>query len=334
MTIKQRYQTITFVPALLSGLLLTLSLSGCLSDGSELIPEENNVSRPNGVFVGPGVRPTYAWNVGPIASLSVVRLTNPSVPVWGFSVFSGDLIPSPVNHGDNIPNGSQAVGGTEPTLTPGVQYRVLIERRSEGKTFTAFFTPPDGNNSSPAQLSSSAVSVHALSVTGAGGSADGGGPLVKNVPGLQNVVAIAAGGAHSLAVTAEGTLWSWGANGSGQLGDAGTADSAVPVQVRGLSGVIAVAAGDRHSLALTADGTMWAWGENSNSQLGDGTTINRNTPVRVALMGKVTAIAAGKMHSMAQAEDGTVWSWGDNTRGQLGDGTTASAANPVHVTRP
>lgn len=331
MTMKQRYHS---VPTLLSGLLLTLSLSGCLSDGSELIPEEQNVSRPDGVFVGLGVNPVYAWNVGPIASLTVVRTSNPTTPVWGFSVFTGDLVPSPVTHGDNVPNGSQSVGGTEPTLTPGVQYRVLIERRTEGRTFTAFFVPPDGSNSGiPTQLSRSAASVRALSMADADWSGDGGGRLDKDAPGLKNVVAIAAGGAHSLAVTAEGTVWSWGANGSGQLGDGSTADSAAPVQVRGLSNVTAVAAGDRHSLALTADGAMWAWGENSNSQLGDGTTVNRNTPVPVALMGKVTAIAAGKLHSMALAEDGTVWSWGDNTRGQLGDGTVAGAAAPVQVTK-
>mgnify|MGYP001571837648 CR=1 FL=1 len=335
MMMKQRYQTNSSIPTLLAGILLTLSLSGCLSDGSELIPPEQNVSRPDGVFVGQGVNPVYAWNVGPIASLTVVRTSNPTVPVWGFSVFSGDIVPSPVNHGDNVPNGSQAVGGTEPTLTPGVQYRVLIERRTEGKTFTAFFVPPNGSSSLSTQLANS-VAAPVSSSAGAGTAwswGGNGGGNATTVPGLQNVVAVAAGGAHSLAVTADGAVWAWGANGSGQLGDASTADSAVPVQVRGLSGIIAVAAGDRHSLALTADGVMWAWGENSNSQLGDGTTINRDTPVRVALLGKVKAIAAGKLHSMALAEDGTVWSWGDNNRGQLGDGTVAGAATPVRVTK-
>lgn len=87
---------------------------------------------------------------------------------------------------------------------------------------------------------------------------------------LSDVVAVAAGQNHSLALKSDGTVWAWGSNGYGQLGTGNTTNSAVPVQVSGLSGVKAIAAGANHSLALKNDGTAWAWGGNSYGQMGLG----------------------------------------------------------------
>lgn len=86
--------------------------------------------------------------------------------------------------------------------------------------------------------------------------------------------AIAGGGNHSLALKSDGTVWAWGDNGNGQLGDETTAQRNVPVQVKNLTNAISIAACERgcHSLALKSDGTVWAWGDNSKGQLGDGTT--------------------------------------------------------------
>jgi alpha-tubulin suppressor-like RCC1 family protein len=151
------------------------------------------------------------------------------------------------------------------------------------------------------------------------------------VSSLSGVKAIAAGGAYSLALKADGTVWAWGEIISGQLGDGTTANRSTPVQVSGLSGVKAIAAGDVHSLALKADGTVWAWGDNSHDQLGDGTTTNRNTPVQVSSLSGVKAIAAGRVHSLALKEAGTVWAWGDNSYDQLGRGTTIRRGTPVLV---
>ncbi|WP_295578492.1 hypothetical protein [uncultured Lamprocystis sp.] len=94
---------------------------------------------------------------------------------------------------------------------------------------------------------------------------------------------------HSLAIKPDDSLWAWGYNAYGQLGDGTTDDRSTPVQV--LTGVAAVAAGWFHSLALKTDGSLWASGGNWNGQLGDGTTTERHTPVRV-LTG-VAALAAG-----------------------------------------
>ncbi|RLG35676.1 hypothetical protein DRN98_00765, partial [Methanosarcinales archaeon] len=149
---------------------------------------------------------------------------------------------------------------------------------------------------------------------------------VNNLP----PVVIAAGGSHSLAFKSPGILFSWGHNGSGQLGDGTTRERHRPVRVSGLGDVIAVAGGSSHTLALKSDGSVWAWGYNGDGQLGDGTTTHRHTPVQVSGLDDVIAVAAGG-HSLALKSDGTVWAWGSNYRGQLGDGTTTDRRRPVQV---
>jgi RHS repeat-associated protein len=129
-----------------------------------------------------------------------------------------------------------------------------------------------------------------------------------------------------------GTVWGWGENGSGQLGDGTTINRTTPVQMIGLTGVTDIKGGFFHSLALKQDGTVWAAGWNDGGQLGDGTTTNRSTPVQVIGLTGVTAIARGFYHSLALKQDGTVWSWGENRSGQLGDGTTINRTTPVQVT--
>ncbi len=162
---------------------------------------------------------------------------------------------------------------------------------------------------------------------------------------LGDVVAIAAGGAHSLAVRADGGVWAWGSNGSGQLGtgcDFGTGcpDSSVPVQVRGVGGtgfltaVVALAGGGDHSLALKLDGTAWAWGFNSDGQLGNGcllgsTCNDRTSPVQVVNLSGGTALGAGTNHSLALLAGGSPRAWGLGGQGQLGTGTNGSSSTPA-----
>ncbi|MBO7743100.1 hypothetical protein I8J29_02755 [Paenibacillus sp. MWE-103] len=155
------------------------------------------------------------------------------------------------------------------------------------------------------------------------------------VTNLSSVVAIAAGNNHNLAVKSDGTVWSWGQNQFGALGDGSTTARYTPVQVQGLSSVIDVAAGERHSLALKSDGTVWGWGSNESGELGDGSMKNRYTPVQVQGIDSVIDVAAGSSsgysHSLALKSDGTVWAWGNNYAGKLGDGTTTSRTSPVQV---
>lgn len=158
------------------------------------------------------------------------------------------------------------------------------------------------------------------------------------------VTALAAGQWHSLALTSTNgttTVWAWGNNEFGQLGEGTNNSTSTPVQVNGgLSGltVIAIAAGDRHSLALTVSGassTVWAWGNNDFGQLGDGTTSSTSTPAQVLnLPDGVIAIAAGAFHSLALTSGGAIYAWGDNAYGQLGNNTIISELTPVLISSP
>jgi alpha-tubulin suppressor-like RCC1 family protein len=151
------------------------------------------------------------------------------------------------------------------------------------------------------------------------------------VSGLSGVTAVAAGGDHSLALLANGTVMAWGANGNGQLGNGTTENSDVPVAVSGLSGVTAIAAGSGHSVALLSNGTVVAWGANKWGQLGDGTTKDRDVPVAVSGLSGVTAVSAGGAESLALLSDGTARSWGGNGYGLLGDGSTESEFSDLPV---
>ncbi|MBP9603282.1 MAG: hypothetical protein KBE53_04300, partial [Chromatiaceae bacterium] len=141
------------------------------------------------------------------------------------------------------------------------------------------------------------------------------------------VMAVASGDHHSLAIKTDGSLWAWGSNSDGQLGDGTFLNRAYPVQV--LSGVVAVAAGKWGTLALKTDGTLWAWGENLHGEVGNGGGPDVSTPVLI--MDGVASIAGGGWHSLALKTDGTLWAWGWNPWGQLGDGTTISRSRPVQV---
>lgn len=138
---------------------------------------------------------------------------------------------------------------------------------------------------------------------------------------------ISAGGGHTLVLKDDGTLWAWGDNLTGEVGDGTTEDRNVPVKV--LDHVVSISAGYGHSLAIREDGTLWAWGTNMNGELGDGTNDGRELPIQI--MNHVMAASASFNHSLAIKDDGTLWAWGDNGQGQLGDGTTEDRSIPVNV---
>jgi alpha-tubulin suppressor-like RCC1 family protein len=151
-----------------------------------------------------------------------------------------------------------------------------------------------------------------------------------------DVAGMTAGYEHTCARKGDGTLWCWGDNNSGQLGDGTmTTPRPLPVQVSMLGGAVSqVAAGFYHTCARRSDGTLWCWGDNTWGQLGIGTAspFPRLTPVQVAALGStVTAVAIGVYHSCATKADRTVWCWGRNNYGLLGDGTTMDSPTPVQV---
>ncbi|HVE59197.1 MAG TPA: FG-GAP-like repeat-containing protein [Pyrinomonadaceae bacterium] len=153
---------------------------------------------------------------------------------------------------------------------------------------------------------------------------------------ITGVVQIEAGAFHTLALKSDGTVWAWGANDNGQLGDGSTTARPTPVQVgsgvSGFTNIIAVSAGDGHSIALKSDGTVWVWGSNEYGQIGNGTasTSDQLTPVQNTTLSNVTQIAAGIYHNLALNSSGKVFVWGDNFYGQVGNG----AANNTPQSTP
>ncbi len=141
------------------------------------------------------------------------------------------------------------------------------------------------------------------------------------------IKSISAGGSHSLILKTDGTLFAFGKNSNGQLGDGTIVDHHTPVQI--MTGVQNIAAGGIHSLILKTDGTLFACGWNANGQLGDGTTTDQHSPVQIMI--GVQSIAAGNTHSLILTTDGTLFACGANGWGQLGNGTTIEQHSPVKV---
>jgi len=165
--------------------------------------------------------------------------------------------------------------------------------------------------------------------------------------GLTGIASVKAFGYSSLALKPDGTVWAWGYNVDGELGNGTNANSSLPVQVKdptgtvGLTGIVSISAFGFHSLALKSDGTVWAWGYNYYGELGNGTNANSSLPVQVYAdpiedihLTGIVSVSAGFYHSLALKPDGTVWAWGDNQYGELGNGTNANSSLPVQVKDP
>ena len=167
----------------------------------------------------------------------------------------------------------------------------------------------------------------------------------------QSSPSISAASQHTLAVKADGTLWSWGnvfedweGNRRSLIGDGTTQSRSRPVQI--MEDVVFAAAGHDHSFAITTDGALWAWGSNQHGQLGDGTTEHRLSPVKI--MDNVVYVAmppdmpnahtgSGGVRSYAIRSDGTLWAWGLGSRYYmpwdvaLGDGYREDRHSPVQI---
>ncbi|MBQ4088094.1 MAG: fibronectin type III domain-containing protein [Clostridia bacterium] len=179
--------------------------------------------------------------------------------------------------------------------------------------------------------------------------------MVENptvVSKLENVLSVAAGAEHALALTADGNVYAWGDNRYGQLG-CGSAENMIsePVQIPALSGkgAVSICAGKYTSYAVCANGDLYAWGMNYAGQLGNGDDAldNQSVPVLISVLGqKVLSVSAGGGHAVAicysdangngtydEGEEKSVWGWGSDSRAQLGTGALSTWYNaPVRLT--
>ena len=158
-------------------------------------------------------------------------------------------------------------------------------------------------------------------------------PWPSECPACQGSWPSPAGGHHSLALKSDGTVWAWGWNGYGQLGD-NTRDSRyAPVPALGVRGVQSIASGYYHSVVVIHNGLVAAWGLNAYGQLGDGSTTDRQLAKFNDVSG-ARAVAGGAFHTLVITSSGSVSAWGWNGFGQLGDGTSTDRLRRVSVTGP
>jgi alpha-tubulin suppressor-like RCC1 family protein len=162
------------------------------------------------------------------------------------------------------------------------------------------------------------------------------------VPPLTSVIKLGGRPYFTIAVKSDGTIWSWGMNQYGQMGN-GTVNSqsgpqvTVPVQVSNSSAggainqPLQVTCGYQFGAAISTNGTVWTWGSGTHGERGTGVAAVGYTPAQVPGLTNITAISAGWFHILALKSDGTVWNWGNNSNGELGDGTTFNRSNAVQV---
>ena len=245
-------------------------------------------------------------------SNAVIPATIPGAPT-GLSAVPG-IASATVSFTAPASNGGAAITGYTVTATPGgvtatgIASPIQLTGLTSGTSYTFTVKATNAVGSAVSAPSNVVIPLQTLTVLG---------PVITG------------GFGHSVALKPDGTLWVWGQNFYGQLGDGTTHDLSVPKAIGG--GYAAVAAGDNHTLALTADGRLWSWGVNSNGQLGDGTQNISLKPEQIGSGYKL--VAAGSLHSLAIDVNGNLYAWGANNFGQLGNQNTSATpvTNPVFI---
>lgn len=148
---------------------------------------------------------------------------------------------------------------------------------------------------------------------------------------LSDWASVSSGEQHCLAVKTDGTLWAWGYNANGQVGDNTVVTRNSPVQIGSLTTWSSVAGGYNYGYAIKTDGTLWSWGNSGYGQLGHNNTIAASSPVQIGALTTWVAAAAGERQGYFLKTDGTLWSVGYGINGQLGDNTALRRSSPVQI---
>jgi alpha-tubulin suppressor-like RCC1 family protein len=366
---------------ILAGVLLTVLLAACGSKKDETTATSSMdpaVFYSHSVAISSSTRRIYSWGVNTYGQLGSGVTTARSTPAkvkivdddgnaivmngvsaGGTHTLAFGGVDDPVYAWGN--NGFGQLGDNNLTIASTNPVKVRYKNGTTHPPLTGITAVAAGGNHSLALDSNGTVWAWGSNLQGQLGLGEvtpkiGQLIFAEQVTSLVNITRIAAGGSHSLAMSSDGTVWSWGLNRFGQLGqglpDTKIRTPAMVVNAAGtgnLTDVIHIAAGGSHSLFVTSDGNVWACGLNIFGQLGDGDeTLKRKDAVVKVLKDKdpdiqltgAIAIAAGLDHSLAIINDGsgtkgTVWAWGSNDFGQLGNqknfNTNTAVTIPVQV---
>jgi alpha-tubulin suppressor-like RCC1 family protein len=235
--------------------------------GNDMGQVGNNSTNPQTVPIELHIEPALAFGGGDSFSIASQGVLPPATSgamtsAWGFNGFGQLSTGNTMNHIAPVPslNAQQMILGSFDALSVGSGHVLALQN---GTLFTW------GLNSH-GQL-------------GNGSTTNLSYATQASVPSaVQRWTAVAAGGQHSVGIKADGTLWAWGWNASGQLGDGTTTDRPAPVPIGTDTHWVAVAAGFAHTLAIKSDGSLWAWGLNNHGQLGDHTATNRLVPTKIS----------------------------------------------------
>lgn len=137
---------------------------------------------------------------------------------------------------------------------------------------------------------------------------------------------------NNFAIQSNGTLWGWGSNGSGRMGNNTSASFSSPVQVSTLSNWSQVSCGYNHNQGILSNGTLWGWGANTFGQIGNNSRVSAvSSPAQIGSLSTWVQVASGLNYSMAIQSDGTLWTWGISSLGRLGLNTTTDYSSPVQI---
>ena len=268
----------------------------------------------------PGNSGSMALNFPASGGATMVLPNGASVPITRY-VFNAAAPPAPdPAPGTGTPGAAtsyqaaydQCYTGT-PALYTSTYCRAYATAMSTGSSATA------ANQAGAAAAGSNVGNIgtgQPVSSTGTPGSGSGSGTTPPATGGAGTWASVSAGYYYSVAIKNDGTLWAWGRNSGGQLGDGTTVSKKVPTRIGSANNWTAVSAGGGTTVAIKADGTLWAWG----AYPGDGTTVAKRVPTQIGGSANWASVSAGGTHALATKTDGTLWAWGTNTAGQLGNG--------------
>lgn len=156
---------------------------------------------------------------------------------------------------------------------------------------------------------------------------------VQTISTGTNWASVSMGQGNCAGIKTDGTLWIWGSNSNGELGDNTRISKSSPVQTIGAAtNWSQVSCGAGHTAAIKTDGTLWTWGANSLGQLGDNTTIRQSSPIQTVSGGTNWKFCfAGYQVQAALKTNGSLWTWGENTSGYLGTGDVTHRSSPVQT---